>query len=368
MPVVLLTSYRRIHTRSASVTAAAFLLGLAPALLHAQSERRTIEGQRVAVYNIAGEVRVQRGTGRDVEVEVMRRGRDASRLRIETGTVRGTPTLRVLYPDDDIVYRGGRERSRWGGRTETRIRDDGTWGGNQNWMGGRRVRVRSSGDGVEAWADLIIRVPDGHELSAHLITGELMALDVDANLTLDVGAALVSADGTRGTLLVDAGSGGVSLRNVNASRLTVDNGSGGIDLQHVRAESCSFDSGSGGVTGTDVACERFTVDIGSGGVRVSNGSFRDVSVDAGSGGVTLDLRRAPSNTLVDTGSGSVTITVPSSYSASLDIDTGSGSISTDFPVRTTRMERDRLQGTIGDGTARLRVDTGSGSVRLRKGN
>lgn len=346
---------------------ASFLLLPTGGELPAQTERRTVEGRRVAVYNVAGNVRVERGSGREVEVEVVRRGKDAARLRVETGTIRGTPTLRVVYPSDDVVYRGNTERSRWGSRTETRVRDDGTWGGERGWNGGRRLRVRSSGDGLDAWADLVIKVPDGHDVDAYLLVGALEARDVDANLRLDVGAARVSASSTRGALLIDAGSGGVTLRDVQATQLTVDNGSGGIDMQKVRAESCTFDSGSGGVSGSSVSCERFAVDIGSGGVRVNDASLGEVSVDAGSGGVVLELRRTPRTTTIATGSGGVTLTLPSSLSATLDIDTGSGGIRTDFAVRSSRIERRRLEGTIGDGAARLRVETGSGSVALLRG-
>lgn len=337
------------------------------AALRAQTERRSVEGRRVAVYNVAGDVRIERGPGRDIEVEVVRRGRDASRLRVESGDIRGTPTLRIVYPADEVVYRGRAEQSRWGSRTETRVRDDGTWGGERGWNGGRRLRVRSSGDGIEAWADLVIRVPDGKEVEAFLLVGTMEARDVDANLRLDVAAARVSANGTRGALSIDAGSGGVMLRDVQATQLTVDNGSGGIDMQNVRAESCLFDSGSGGVSGSSVSCERFTVDIGSGGVRVSDASLGEVAVDAGSGGVVLDMRRTPRITTIETGSGGVTLTFPSSLSATLDIDTGSGGIRTDFAVRSSRIERRRLEGTVGDGTARLRVETGSGSVALLRG-
>jgi hypothetical protein len=52
--------------------------------------------------------------------------------------------------------------------------------------------------------------------------------------------------------------------------------------------------------------------------------------------------------------------------ADLVVETGSGRITTDFAVKTTRVQRDELRGTIGDGSSRIRVESGSGSVRLRK--
>jgi hypothetical protein len=51
----------------------------------------------------------------------------------------------------------------------------------------------------------------------------------------------------------------------------------------------------------------------------------------------------------------------------LVIDTGSGGISIDFPVTMQNWERDHVEGTIGDGEARVTIDTGSGGVRILKG-
>src|SRR3954467_9068767 len=70
----------------------------------AQAERRVLSGDRIAIYNLAGKLRVESGGGSDVVVEVMRGGRDGDRLRLEQGTIRGYETLRVMYPSDASVY------------------------------------------------------------------------------------------------------------------------------------------------------------------------------------------------------------------------------------------------------------------------
>src|SRR5437763_13150572 len=126
----------------------------------AQTERRTISGDRIAIYNLAGKVRVEPGRGPDVVVEITRGGRDAEQLRIEEGTIRNAETLRVLYPSDHIIY-PAMERS---SRTTLSVRDDGTWGGRQSDHADRernRVEISSSGRGMEAYADLRILGPRG---------------------------------------------------------------------------------------------------------------------------------------------------------------------------------------------------------------
>lgn len=342
----------------------------ASAVAQTGAERRTLSGARVALYNIAGEVRIERGRTREVEFEITRRGPDARRLRIESGMVRGVPSVRVIYPDgEDIVYRGGAEReSRWStSRTEARIRDDGTWGGERRTMGdGRRVRVKRSGNGIEAWADIRVLVPDGQALEARLLVGELRATDVDGDLTLDAGSARVLTDRTRGALDIDAGSGGVEVREARGPRLTVDVGSGSVRLTEVRSDRCRIDTGSGGVSGSGVGCAAFDLDVGSGSVRLADAAMDEVMIDTGSGSVDLGLRSSPRRMRVESGSGSITLALPASYGATVDVDTGSGGISTDFKVQTTRVERGALRGTIGDGRGRLEVNTGSGAVRLRR--
>ena len=85
-------------------------------------------------------------------------GDDASRLSVEVGEVRGRMALRVMYPSDEIVY-DMENRGRY--NTQVRVRDDGTFGGGN---GGDRVRIRSSGSGMEAHADLRIEIPAGADV------------------------------------------------------------------------------------------------------------------------------------------------------------------------------------------------------------
>ena len=88
-----------------------------------QPERHTISGDDIAVYNLVGVARIEGGSGSAVVVELSRSGRDLDKLRVETGPVRGRETLRVIYPDDAIVYRG----LDFDGNTTLDVREDGTF-------------------------------------------------------------------------------------------------------------------------------------------------------------------------------------------------------------------------------------------------
>lgn len=70
---------------------------------------------------------------------------------------------------------------------------------------------------------------------------------------------------------------------------------------------------------------------------------------------------------VDTGSGSVLLSVPPQLGAEVEIDVGSGGIDFDLPVQVVEMKRTYFRGRIGDGDGRIDIDTGSGGVKLRQG-
>ena len=79
----------------------------------------------------------------------------------------------------------------------------------------------------------------------------------------------------------------------------------------------------------------------------------------GSAQVTLPSARK------DTGSGSVTVSVPDDFGAQIELDSGSGGVDVDVPVQIREAKRDYLRGTIGDGEGRAEIDTGSGGIDIR---
>ncbi|HEX7918269.1 MAG TPA: hypothetical protein VF454_02650, partial [Gemmatimonadales bacterium] len=193
-----------------SLAFAATPLFLALPLLAQTPERVTLTGARVAIWDVAGAITLAPASGRGVTVAVTRRGRDAGQLEIAQGTLGGRETLRVLFPGDQIVYPNTQMRGRWS--SDLRVRDDGTFGGDNNngrWNEGRRVRVTNSGSGTEAAADLEIGVPAGQEINIYLAVGTITARNIDGKLLLDTHAADVVANGMKGDLDIDTGSGDV---------------------------------------------------------------------------------------------------------------------------------------------------------------
>lgn len=358
--------------------AATLALALGVSSLQAQqAERFTLQGDAPAIFNLAGNVEIVPTEASGVEIEINRGGADASRLQIRTGEIDGRETLRVVYPDDEIGY----PRMR-GGQTSLRVRDDGTFG--DGFEGGDRVTIEDDGD-LEAYADLRVRVPSGTRLAVHIGVGHMEARDVEADLALDLSSGRIRTRGTRGSLWLDTGSGSIEVTdasgdltadtgsgdvtatNVRGGQLNLDTGSGSVELNGVRGSSLLVNTGSGSVQGSGVEADRLEVDTGSGSIRLEDVTTARATLDTGSGSVRLGLLSDVEELVIDTGSGGVTVTAPSSLGARLDLDSGSGGVRVNFPVSDLDSGRSHLRGTIGDGQGRIEIDTGSGSIRLHQG-
>jgi len=362
---------RRAHALVNALLIALGLLGLALAAnslvntLAAASpgspERFSVTGSEVRIYDLAGQARLTAGNGTAVVVLVTRGGGDSGQLKVATGEIEGAQTLRVIFPSDRVIYPAmGHDFN-----TEVQVRDDGTFHeGHDHWStSGHRVRISSHGSGLDAHADLEIQVPRNQQLKLHLAAGDVNVKNVDGELLLDTGAGDVTGSGTRGKLKVDTGSGDVTLSDAQGE-LDVDTGSGDVELSGMKGEKAKIDTGSGRIRASDVAVQGLDLDTGSGGVEASGVKTRLLRVDTGSGSVDIGLLAAAEKIGVDTGSGSVTLRVPSSLGADISFETGSGDFHTDLPVQIQQLRDGSYRGKLGDGSARVIVETGSGSLRL----
>ena len=281
-------------------------------------ERRLLKGSRVAIYNLVGSIRLEGGSGSEVAVTVDRQGSDGARLKVETGEIGGRETLRVIYPDDRIVFerRSGVKGNggRWGnwGRTQVNVARDGTFGdGRGGWGRGDRVEIVSSGRGFRGYADVRVAVPTGTSIEVHLAAGEAVVTNVDGDITVDVQAADVTTSHTRGALLLDTGSGEVNVSDAEG-RVILDSGSGGVTVTGMKGRELRLDTGSGSFKGSGIDVEELWGDTGSGRVRLSDVRAKVISLDSGSGSVEVGLLSDVDRLTIDAGSGAVTVQVPES--------------------------------------------------------
>ena len=175
------------------------------------------------------------------------------------------------------------------------------------------------------------------------------------------------------------GSGSQSIRDVSGP-VEAGSGSGRLTLTDIGG-SVEARAGSGSIRADGVA-GAFEAHTGSGGIRLTQTAPGDVKVSAGSGSIELHgvvgtLRaRAGSGGIkvdgdmagpwdLDTGSGSVYVALPTDAAFTLDAESNSGSIVVEHPVTMQgKVSRKRMKGEVRGGGEMLRIETGSGRIRV----
>ena len=333
-------------------------------------ERVTLEGDELTLSNLIGEIQVRGHDGSSFEIELRVQGQDGSRERIQVETKEGAQaSFAVLFPVDSerrYVYPklGPGSKARISVPSESN--SDGSWlkkifGS----LGRHQVQVSGKGSGLEVWADATVKVPRGKSLRVQHGLGEIYVEEVEGELSLGIQSGGVRAGSIQGDLSIDTGSGRVEVEDV-AGGVSIDTGSGHVSLSRAEGSTLVIDTGSGRVQVDTVTCRRLSIDTGSGSVHARSVSAESVSIDTGSGGVDLELSEIGQGRYeVDTGSGSITLTLPANASAEVEADTGSGGIQLGLQdVQIFHKERNELAFRVGDGGAKVRLDTGSGAIRI----
>jgi DUF4097 and DUF4098 domain-containing protein YvlB len=355
------------------------------------TETFTFDAETLALANLVGEVVIQGHTGPDFEVEVRVLGEDASEDLIRFRTEEGTRArLLVEFPvreERTYIYprlgRGSSTHFSFGTGDE----DEGEssfW--DEVWKGftGKNITVKGSGDGLEVFADVTVRVPSDSRLNLRLGVGEITATDVTGDLDLDTSSGAVTVQGVRGEVMVDTGSGNVEAAAVKGP-LNVDTGSGSVDvmdcegdqsvdtgsgevtLENCRGDEIHTDTGSGGVRIRGVSCSALLVDTGSGSIHAHEVEADQISLDTGSGSVELTLDRLGSGDVdIDTGSGSIFLALPENSSVRVEATTSSGGIDVEVEddLRMIHDGKHEKSFMLGEGASLVVLDTGSGSIRI----
>ncbi|MGC1463619.1 MAG: DUF4097 family beta strand repeat-containing protein [Terracidiphilus sp.] len=172
--------------------------------------------------------------------------------------------------------------------------------------------------------DYEIQAPSDVYLNAATGSGQVTDDGVGKNTKLSTGSGSIHATGLHGGFSVETGSGGIYAEQTGDGDIKAETGSGSIELRNV----------NGGLH----------AETGSGSIKV--------------GGTPSALWK------LETGSGSVELWTGSA-ALTLDAETGSGSVNTDREMTTQGTQNQHhITGKIGGGGALVKVETGSGSIRV----
>jgi DUF4097 and DUF4098 domain-containing protein YvlB len=190
-----------------------------------------------------------------------------------------------------------------------------------------------------------------------------------ARLILEAVSGDVTATGSQGEIEASSVSGNVIVTN-GVREVSVESVSGSVHASQIngnlRAETVSGDLRAESVTGE---VEATSV---SGDVRLGTIQSKDVRSETVSGEITYTgTIDAGGRYSFESHSGTVRLNIPRTSGAVFSVETFSGDVSTDFPVTipaNTRRREDRMEFTLGDGKAKVTLQTFSGRVVIETGS
>lgn len=189
----------------------------------------------------------------------------------------------------------------------------------------------------------------------------------DAELDIDVVSAEVAVSGNTGrSLEIDSVSGKIRVDST-ASEVNISSISGSIELIG-RGERVHVETVSGEISSRSAA-DRLKFETVSGSINVETAEYRELNASSVSGDISLRGKPAGDARLdSETMSGEVRVRFPAEVSARIEAETFSGRIRTDFgTVEEPEHGPGRsLDTTVGSGSARLRIETFSGDIEIRR--
>lgn len=227
----------------------------------------------------------------------------------------------------------------------------------------------------------LIRIGGGKQAGGDVAVDYTIVVPQDSQLHSVAGSGDVEVDGIQGPANFTCGSGDVTASNINRD-VQIACGSGDVELSKIKGP-VQITTGSGDMT-LDTIGGPLRLQTGSGTIEISN-PVDALEASTGSGDVTIkgasaDIRVRTSSGDVDvegnpgatnywdfhTVSAGVVLHVPSNASFRLYARSKSGDIDAAIPIMMEgTAAKHELRARIGDGKARVEIQTSSGDVSLR---
>jgi hypothetical protein len=211
--------------------------------------------------------------------------------------------------------------------------------------------------------DFTIEVPPETEIHGATGSGDVEFVGIHGPANFNAGSGNVTARSIASDVQIKTGSGDVKLVQVQG-QVQVTAGSGDIQIDAAKG-AIRLGTGSGDIEisqpGDNVVAETGSGDI------VVNDATADLRLHSGSGEITVGGNPGESNYWdLHSASGNVTLDVPQSASFRLYAHTSSGDINAEIPVvMEGTAGKHELRARIGDGKARVEIETSSGTIDLK---
>jgi hypothetical protein len=242
--------------------------------------------------------------------------------RVELSLATGSGNITLTQGTGNRVHIFGRVKTNWGGSEE-------------------KVREIAANPPIEQTGN-IVRIGARHENLHNISIDYEIQAPADAYLDAGSGSGNVTDDGVGENAKLNTGSGNIHATGLRGG-FTANTGSGNIDAEQTTGGDVKAETGSGNIELKGLK-GALRAETGSGDIKATGAPTAAWHLQTGSGSVEIWVGDAP---------------------LTLDAESGSGSIHTDREMLTQGSnDKHHVTGKLNGGGPTVRVETGSGDVRV----
>lgn len=210
----------------------------------------------------------------------------------------------------------------------------------------------------------------GQSIVLHSGNGSITAAGLKGSTTAETSYGAISCkDFSDGDLRLKSGNGRIEISDASFGVCDARSSYGTIAAKNLQGDSIDLQSGNGSVEIDDAQAKTLNASSSYGRIAATGIAAENLTARSGNGSVNMQCTAAAPanlNAQVRSSYGSVEFVAPPEFSGEVYLSTSYGSIHTARPVTTSgEITKKKITGRIGDGTGRIHLESGSGSVELK---
>ena len=232
-----------------------------------------------------------------------------------------------------------------------------------------------------------ITVPKQTNVECASSFGAIKLTNLNGNVNGKTSSGSITAENIKGSAQLDTSFGSVTGKNISGDNIKLKSSSGSITAENIKG-SAQLETSFGSITCKNISGGDVKLKTSSGNIALSKASADTTNISTSFGRITCrqitstnlsaksdsgsidiacsDSAPAEITANVVTSFGSIDFVAPPNFSGQVDLSTSYGSIKTDLPITITgEVSKKKLTGTIGQGKGKLRLQTSSGSIKIK---
>jgi DUF4097 and DUF4098 domain-containing protein YvlB len=208
----------------------------------------------------------------------------------------------------------------------------------------------------------------GDNIVATSSSGSINAEDIKGSSQLSTSYGQVTCrDMSEGDLRLKSSSGTITVTNASFGDCEAHTSYGSVVCETLTGDSIKLHSSSGSIKVTQAVADTADLSTSNGRITCRQVTTPNLAAKSGSGNLDVACSDSPADMTADlvTSYGSISFTAPPGFGGQVDLSTSYGSVKTERPITINgEVSKKKLRGTIGQGTGKLHLHTGSGSISL----